>query len=115
DLVRRAIDLVLTMALPVLGEYGPGGIASNHLDLRIALLEIPPDSSDRTAGSCGRDEVRDLPFGLLPQFGTRRFVMRFGIRGVVKLVGENRVRRFSGDALRHHHVIVGMVRRDGGR
>ena len=56
-----------------------------------------------------------LPFRLLPEFGPGRRVVRVGVRLVVELVRENRVRRFVRDALRRHHVAVGMIGRHGGR
>src|SRR6185437_3853474 len=108
-------DLVLAMTAPVLGQYRPGRVASNDLDVGIALLEITPHTSDRTTGSRRRYKVRDLAFSLLPQLRTRRRVVRVRIGLIVELIRENRVGRLLRAALRHHHVVVGMVRRNGGR
>ena len=83
--------------------------------LRVLLLQVAAHAGDRSARSRRGDEVRDLPFRLLPQLGARRRVVRVRVRLIVELVRENRVRRLLRDALRHHHVVVRMIRRDGGR
>ena len=58
--------------------------------------------------------MRDPAFRLLPQLRARRCIVCVRVGLVVELVCEYRVRCFLRDPLCHHHVVVGMIRRDSG-
>src|SRR5256714_6102045 len=112
DLVRSSLNLVLTLAPPVLGQYRAGWVAGNDLNLLVLLLEVTTGASDRSPCSGRGDEVSELPLSLFPQFRTGCGVMRLRVRIVVELTRADGVGRFRGDSFRHHHVVVGMIWRD---
>ena len=78
----------------------------------ILFLEIAPDAGDRAARARGGDEVRDRALRSAPRSpGPWCRSAPRGLASIVELVGEDRVRRFVRDALRHHHVVVRMIGR----
>ena len=115
DLVRHTLRLPRALAPPVLGQYRSDRIAADDFHVGILLLQKFPDARDRAARARGGDEVRDPSFGLLPQLGARRLVVRFRICGIVELVREHRVRRLLRYPRGHHHVVIGMIGRHGRR
>ena len=53
----------------VIGEDRSDRIAGDDLDVGILLLQEFARTADRAAGTGGSDQVRDAPFGLLPDSG----------------------------------------------
>ena len=82
------IDLVLVedARLFVFLEHRAVGIDAPHFDFRVPLLQVPAHPGDRAARPDADDEVRHLPVGLIPDFGTGLLVVGCGVREVVVLI-----------------------------
>src|SRR4029078_13093535 len=83
-LVRNTFRFSLTLGPPHLGEDRPHRITGDDLDLWVLLFEISADAGDRTARAGGVHEMRYPSFGLFPDLGTRRVVVRFTGRVAVE-------------------------------
>ena len=111
DLVRRALALALRAG--VLGVDRARGIARDHADGGVLLLQESPGAAHRPAGAGRAHEVRDAALRLLPDLGARSAVVHLRVHGVVVLVGEDGVVVGRGDGAAFHDVVVGVVGRDG--
>src|SRR6185369_4277397 len=68
-------------------------VTGDYADRGILLFEILAGSANRATGSSAGNEVGDFPASLLPDLGTGRGVVRFGVHRIVELVGEDSPRR----------------------
>ena len=87
DLLPDAFDeiwgrLVRAARLLVCLEDRAVRVCADDSDARILLFEEACRPRNRAARAEARDEVRDAPFGLLPEFRARRTVVCFGVVGV---------------------------------
>ena len=82
-------------------------------DLRIFLLEVSAHAADRSAGAHAANEMRDLPFGVFPNFRAGGAVVRLRVHRVFVLVGVIRIGNFARQFLRHRVVAARIVRLDG--
>src|SRR5438876_5974904 len=112
DFVGRSLDLVFPLAPPVLRQYRAGRVTRDHSYLLVSLLEVATGASEGATRTRRCYEVGDLSSGLLPQLGACGRVVSFRIGVVIELVGEDGIWSLLRYPLRHHDVIVGMVRRD---
>jgi hypothetical protein len=85
----RVVDLGQVFLRP-LADAGDAralaGLRANDADRRVLLLQESRNSRDGARGAHGRDEVRDAPAGLLPQFRAGRLVVDARVVGVGELV-----------------------------
>ena len=79
----------------------------------IFFLQVAADAADGPAGAHAADEVRDLPFRILPDFRAGGAVMRLGIHGVFVLVGIKRIGNFLAQFFRDRVIAARIVRLDG--
>src|SRR6202034_2209114 len=79
------------------------------------LLEVAPDAADGAAGPDAGHEVRDAAFGLLPQLGPGRLVVRARGVGVGVLVRLPAARGFPGQTVGYRVVRARILGRDSSR
>src|SRR6185437_8116927 len=80
-----------------------GDHAAHRLAARLEVLRYP---RDRAARACSGDERIDAPIRLFPDLGPGRLDVRAAVRGVVELIGPDRVAERLGDALRDLLILV---------
>src|SRR5437016_11300745 len=85
------LHLRLSSGLEHFGENGSRRIGANDTNLRILFLEESRHTGDGPSRPDTNHDMRDLAFGLLPDFGACRLVMRLGIRRILVLVRVNTV------------------------
>src|SRR6185295_2829899 len=72
------------------------GLQADAADRGIVLFEAARGANERAAGAESGDEMRDTPFGLLPNFRSCSLIVRKPICGVSVLVGVKIFVRFCG-------------------
>ena len=83
------------------GEHGRiRGFHDHDSDIRVLALEIFANAGHRAARSGTRDKDVHLAVGVFPDFRAGGRAVNRGVRGVVKLAGDERVRRARGELLR---------------
>ena len=90
------------------------GVDADHLDPGILLLEKPGRTADGAAGPHPDDDVGNPPFGLIPDFGTRRLVVCLAVRRIVVLVRVETVRDLAIQAARNRMIAARIVGLDFG-
>src|SRR2546423_12977105 len=106
-------DLVRLARLLVGLEDRAVWVCADDAYVRVLLFQKPARAGDRAARADAGDEVRDPPFGLFPDFGAGRAVVRFGVSGVRVLIRIERIGCLAGDALRGRDVVIGRARLGG--
>src|SRR5579875_180548 len=99
----------------VLVEQRAQRIDADDFDRRIFFLEETADAGGRAAGAEAADEMGDLAFGIVPNFGAGEAVVRVGIGGIIVLVGEKRVGNFASELFRHGIIAARILGLDGSR
>ena len=78
-------------------------IHADNFDVGILFLEVASHAGDGAAGADAADEVRNLSFGVLPDFRAGGAIVRFRIHGIGVLIGiegiGNFAREFCGDGI----------------
>src|SRR5439155_8814437 len=95
-------------------QHAALGVGADHLDVRLALLEVAGDAGDGAAGADAGDEGRDLAVGLVPDLRAGRAVVDLRVGEVGELVGPPRPWDLAGQAVGDAVVAVRRVRRHGG-
>ena len=99
----------------VLFKHRAVGVHAPNLDVRVFFFEVLRDARYGSARADAHDKVRNASAGLLPDLGTRGFVVRLAVAQVVVLIGKKGIRNFCVEPARHRVVAVGVLGRHVGR